>query len=124
MKTVGEMSKELTTPGGILKNLIEQAGAVIVEDLSRCNDPDMAFLRNNGYRSFAGISLIIVGESIGILGVATDFSNSFSQNNMELLTGIGREIAIAVRNAQLYEEETRVPGIDRQRRRYPDPSCR
>lgn len=104
MQTVSEMPKELKCCGGILRNVIEQAGAVIVEDLSKCDDMDILFLRSSGYRSFAGISLTIVGESIGILGVATDFNDCFSQNNMELLTGIGREIAIAVRNAQLYEE--------------------
>ena len=104
IKTAAEMPKEIKSPGGILNNIMQQAGAVIVEDLSRCDDPDLIFLRHHGYRSFAGISLTIVGESIGFLGVATDFTDCFSQNNMELLSGIGREIAIAVRNAQLYEE--------------------
>jgi K+-sensing histidine kinase KdpD len=104
MKTVSEMPKEITYSSGIIKNILEQASAIIIEDLAKCTDPDLAFLCSSGYRSFAGISLTIVGESIGILGVATDFNNSFGQNNMELLTGIGREIAIAVRNAQLYEE--------------------
>jgi two-component system sensor histidine kinase KdpD len=47
---------------------------------------------------------MILGESIGVLGVATDFNNCFSQTNVELLSGVGREIAIAVRNAQLYED--------------------
>ena len=47
---------------------------------------------------------MILGESIGVLGVATSFAHYFSPGNIELLTGIGREIAIAVRNAQLYEE--------------------
>ncbi len=104
MKTVSEMPKEIDGNNGIFKNITDQAGAVIIEDLSKYSDKDLGFLRPAGYRSFAGISLTIVGETIGILGVVTDFSNCFSQNNMELLTGIGREIAIAVRNAQLYEE--------------------
>ena len=47
---------------------------------------------------------MIVGKSIGVLGVATSFARYFSPANVELLTGIAREIAIAVRNAQLYEE--------------------
>jgi K+-sensing histidine kinase KdpD len=104
LNTVGAMPKEMKGYNGIFKNVTEQAGAVIIEDLSKYTDADLSFLRTGGYRSFAGISLTIVGESIGILGVVTDFNNCFSQNNMELLTGIGREIAIAVRNAQLYEE--------------------
>jgi two-component system, OmpR family, sensor histidine kinase KdpD len=43
--------------------------------------------------------------------VATDFAGCFSPNNIELLTGIGREIAIAVRNAQLYEEASSVKAL-------------
>jgi K+-sensing histidine kinase KdpD len=104
LSTVGAMPKEMKSYNGIFKNVTEQAGAVIIEDLAKYTDNDLSFLRTGGYRSFAGISLTIVGESIGILGVVTDFNNCFSPNNMELLTGIGREIAIAVRNAQLYEE--------------------
>lgn len=104
MKMTIDIPKEIMGDSGIFKNITEQAGAVIIEDLSRYTDSDLSFLHGGGFRSFAGISLTIVGESIGILGVVTDFSDCFGQNNMELLTGIGREIAIAVRNAQLYEE--------------------
>ncbi len=103
-QTVNEMPREMKGFNGIFKNVTEQAGAVIIEDLSKYTDADLSFLRSGRYRSFAGISLTIVGQSIGILGVVTDFANCFGTNNMELLTGIGREIAIAVRNAQLYEE--------------------
>ena len=46
----------------------------------------------------------MLGESIGVMGVATDFPHAFSDSTVELLTGAAREIAIAVRNAQLYEE--------------------
>jgi len=104
MKAVAEMPKEIKGSGGIFKEIQEQAGTIIIEDLPGNQHPDLHFLRDGGYRSFAGISLTILGESIGVLGVATDFDRGFNQNNMELLTGIGREIAIAVRNAQLYEE--------------------
>jgi two-component system sensor histidine kinase KdpD len=47
---------------------------------------------------------MILGGGIGVLGVTTSFAHYFSANNVELLTGIAREIAIAVRNAQLYDE--------------------
>jgi K+-sensing histidine kinase KdpD len=104
LKTVAAMPKEMKGYNGVFKSITQQAGAVIIEDFSKYTDDDLSFLRAGGYRSFAGISLTIVGESIGIMAVVSDFSNCFGQNNMELLTGIGREIAIAVRNAQLYEE--------------------
>jgi K+-sensing histidine kinase KdpD len=104
MKTVMDIPKELSGAGGIFGNTIEQSGPVIIEDLTKTNEPGLGFLRSGGYRSFAGVPLTILGESIGVLGVATDFNQSLNTTNIELLTGIGREIAIAVRNAQLYEE--------------------
>jgi K+-sensing histidine kinase KdpD len=104
IQMVGQMPKEIKGYNGIFNNITEQAGAVIIEDLSKYTENDLMFLHTGGFRSFAGISLTIVGECIGILGVVTDFNDCFSPNNLELLTGIGREIAIAVRNAQLYEE--------------------
>jgi K+-sensing histidine kinase KdpD len=98
------MPQELDTTSGIFSNLLEQSGPIIIKDLLKANEPELTFLKNVSYRSFAGVPLTILGENIGVLGIATDFTQSFSPNNLELLTGIGREIAIAVRNAQLYED--------------------
>ena len=104
IQTVKNMPKEVPSTTGIFSNLIEQSGPLIIEDLVKANQPELKFLKNVGYRSFAGVPLTILGENIGVLGIATDFNQIFSPNNIDLLTGIGREIAIAVRNAQLYEE--------------------
>ena len=103
-RIAGEMEKELDKGSGVIGRIFEQAEPVVIEDLSGYNEPDLAFLGSGGYRSFAGVPLTILGESIGVMGVATGFTQCFSPNNIELLSGIGREIAIAVRNAQLYEE--------------------
>jgi K+-sensing histidine kinase KdpD len=103
-RATANMPRELTAASGMFSNLVEQSGPIIISDLVKANEPELAFLKNVGYRSFAGVPLTILGENIGVLGIATDFTQSFSPNNLELLTGIGREIAIAVRNAQLYED--------------------
>jgi K+-sensing histidine kinase KdpD len=103
-QAVKYMPKEISSTTGLFSNLIEQSGPIIIEDLVKAKQLDLEFLINVGYRSFAGVPLSILGENIGFLGIVTDFSQIFSPNNIELLTGIGREIAIAVRNAQLYEE--------------------
>ncbi len=89
---------------GVIRRIFEQAMPVITEDLSTYQDADLGFLSHGGYRSFAGVPLAVLGESIGVLGVATSFAHYFSTINIDLLIGVGREIAIAVRNAQLYEE--------------------
>jgi two-component system sensor histidine kinase KdpD len=98
------MPEEINMYNAIIGRIFEQSGPVVIEDLTKYTEKDLGFLSNGGYRSFAGVPLTILGEIIGVMGVATDFSGCFSHNNIELLTGIGREIAIAVRNAQLYEE--------------------
>ncbi len=104
IRAAKDMPKELATSSGIFSNLIEQSGPIVIEDLVKAKEPDLGFLNKVGYRSFAGVPLTILGENIGVLGIATDFNQGFNPNNIELLSGIGREIAIAVRNAQLYED--------------------
>ena len=103
-QTATDMPQELATASGIFSNLLEQSGPIIVEDMKKAKEQDLKFLNDFGYRSFAGVPLTILGENIGVLGIATDFNQTFTPNNLDLLTGIGREIAIAVRNAQLYED--------------------
>jgi two-component system sensor histidine kinase KdpD len=103
-RAAANMLQELSTNSGVFSNLLEQSGPIIIKDLLKTNESELTFLKNVGYRSFAGVPLTILGENIGVLGIATDFTQSFSPNNLELLTGIGREIAISVRNAQLYED--------------------
>jgi K+-sensing histidine kinase KdpD len=89
---------------GVIGDIFSQGKEMIIEEITREAGDDLRFLKTGGYRSFAGVPLLILGESIGVLGVATSFAHYFSPVNSELLMGIGREIAIAVRNAQLYEE--------------------
>jgi sigma-B regulation protein RsbU (phosphoserine phosphatase) len=103
-RIIGDLPKEASKDSGTIGGIFSQGKPIVIEELAKDTGHDLDFLRNGGYRSFAGVPLMIVGESIGILGVATSFARYFSPTNNELLTGIGREIAIAVRNAQLYEE--------------------
>ena len=100
----GAMKKELDTKGGTIGRIFENTRPFVIEDMTKFIGRDLQFLVTGGCRSFAGVPLTILGESIGVMGVATNFAIRFGPNNIELLTGIGREIAIAVRNAQLYEE--------------------
>ncbi len=103
-KTVKAMEKEVDRDTSIIGRIFNQSRPVIIEELKDCTEPALTFLKKGDYRSFASVPLAILGESIGVMGVATSAADRFSPNNMELLTGIAREIAIAVRNAQLYED--------------------
>ncbi len=99
-----EMEKEVARGSGIIGRIFKQAKPVIMDKIIAHDEPSLAFLNSGGYQSFVGVPLAILGESIGVMGVATSSEHSFTTQNIDMLTGIGREIAIAVRNAQLYEE--------------------
>ncbi|OGO32408.1 MAG: hypothetical protein A2Z29_02355 [Chloroflexi bacterium RBG_16_56_11] len=103
-KLAQSMLKETAKDSGTIGRIFTQARPAVIEKLSRYTEPDLGFLCAGGYQSFAGVPLTTVpSENIGVMGVATSFTHCFSQGNVDLLTRIGREIAIAVRNAQLYE---------------------
>ena len=104
MRVAANLPPELSKDGGTIGSIFSLGKPIVVEELEKDAGHDLGFLKGGGYRSFGGVPLMILGESIGVLGVATSFAHYFSPGNIELLTGIGREIAIAVRNAQLYEE--------------------
>jgi K+-sensing histidine kinase KdpD len=98
------MLQEIGRNGSTINRIFKKGAPEIIEELEKHADSDLNFLVRGGYHSFAGIPLTILRESIGVLGLTTSFARYFSTNNIELFTGIAREIAIAVRNAQLYEE--------------------
>jgi K+-sensing histidine kinase KdpD len=103
-KTLEAMPKEIAYDSGTIGRIFQQGQYEVIDDLVKYSQSDLAFLSSGGFHSFAGVPLMLLGESIGVLGAATSFARYFSASNIELLNGIAREITIAVRNAQLYEE--------------------
>lgn len=103
-KQVAQMEKEIPRDGGIIGRIFKQAKPIIIDDFTNSTDKSLGPLKKKGCRSFGGIPLSILGESIGVMGVVASANDrKMTDNNIELLTGIGREITIAIRNAQLYE---------------------
>ena len=92
------------TAGGVTCDALNSAEPVVVTDIASSGRPGLACLLEGGYRSYAAIPLTIMGETIGIMGVAAPSERPFGAEDVKLLAGIGREISIAVRNAQLYQE--------------------
>ena len=88
---------------GITGAVVQQDKPIISTTADR-TEPVLSVLAKEEYLSFACIPLTIVGESIGTISIATKTEHHFTAREIKLLIAIGREIAIAVRNAQLYEE--------------------
>ena len=90
--------------GDIIGEVFHRAEPAIIEKIAVRGEPTLDCLARDGYASYAGIPLRIVGECIGVMGIAMRSQRKFTSREIKLLAAIGKEISIAVRNAQLYEE--------------------
>ncbi len=90
----------------IIGRVFQRVEPFVVGDLSSHDEPGTAALARAGFRSYAVVPLMILGECIGIMGVTTVSQRDFTSMEIDLLIAIGREIAISVQNARLYEEES------------------
>src|SRR5262249_33678316 len=66
-----------------------------------------AFNRANQYTSFMGVPVIYRGSTVGVLSVMTIARREFSRDEELLLAGMADQAAIALQNAQLFEERER-----------------
>ena len=101
---VAEQMKRIEINHGAISSIMERTELIIIRNMVDDGEPIFDPLAKGGYQSYVGIPLIMAGESIGVMGVATCFERHFTDREVELLTAIGREISIAVQNARLYEE--------------------
>lgn len=98
-----EKTKLIDTNGSIIGNVFRKAEPIIIDRTSAQTEPSLSFLEDDGYQSCAGVPLTVLGETIGVIVVASHAKGYFTSRQVGLLTAIGKEISIAVRNAQLYE---------------------
>lgn len=89
---------------GILGSIFQQDEPRVTSQISPLEWSDLIPLAQAGYRAYTGVPLTMAGEKVGVMGVITNVVSGFSARQTELLSAIGREISMAVRNAQLYEE--------------------
>ncbi|NJN43446.1 MAG: GAF domain-containing protein [Anaerolineae bacterium] len=63
--------------------------------------------RNFPIRSFLGVPLMIAGEPIGTLELGSLTTESFSENDLEVLSILSSQAAVALKNALVHREEER-----------------
>ncbi len=61
-------------------------------------------MRREGARAIVSVPLLARGKLFGMMDVVTYNHRDFTPQDVRLLTAIGSQVAIAVENAQLYEE--------------------
>jgi signal transduction histidine kinase len=68
------------------------------------------FLRKNGLVSYLRVPLMAKGEVLGVITFFTKEEHRFSNEEVDYLTALGGQAAIAIYNAQLYEDTTASKG--------------
>jgi signal transduction histidine kinase len=105
-KGVSMTSKRLRHGEGIAGWVIQNGKSVIVEDVEREPRFSRRFDRETGFttRSLICVPLTIRDRIIGALQVVNKRGgNSFTEEDAELLTALGQQIAVALDNARLYQ---------------------
>jgi len=108
MKTEGK-AYDIEARPSMVAQAARERRAVVVGDVK---EPGTAF-NPNPYlpdtRSAVTIPMMIQDELVGVLGLQSTTLNEFSsQEDVRILTSLAEQIAVAVRNARLYENQVRV----------------
>jgi signal transduction histidine kinase len=80
------------------------------EDMSEQIYPEEGKLADLGLRSRVATPLLIGPRAIGMLSIARDRPSSFTSNEVELASLLGRLVATAVQNIRAYESERATVG--------------
>ena len=65
---------------------------------------DQAFYRKHKLTSYIGVPLIVKDEALGVLGFYTKEEHEFTGEEVDFLSTLAGQAAIAIHNSQLYEE--------------------
>jgi len=88
----------------IMVQAFQSAQPTVLENMTADAKSNLLALAREGYQSHIVIPLEALGTKIGVMGCASRSKLYFTSKEVELFAAIGRDISIAVRNAQLYEE--------------------
>ena len=102
-EAAGRMALTDTACGGVL-----QVGeSVVVQNASPARRVAYGALQREALSSLVHVPLIAKGTPLGTLCMGARDAHQFTDEEISLLSAIGSQIAIAVENAQLYEELSR-----------------
>ena len=91
--------------GQLSNGMRENKAPIIIDNIqtdSQGRSP--SFFRKQGFVSYLGVPLIAKDEVLGILGFYTKKFHEFSSQEIDFLLTLAGQAAIAIHNAQLFEE--------------------
>jgi K+-sensing histidine kinase KdpD len=103
--------KYLDINKGVIGNAFKKSDTVIVNQISGNGDLLLNLLDKSGYKSFIAIPISTVNDIKAVMAIMTDKEHNFAPLEVNLLKAIGREIAVAIVNAQLLEEASKVKAL-------------
>jgi signal transduction histidine kinase len=113
MATAGRGANEVFPPGnagpieGSVLERVVDGHLVLRRDLEEREFPEDELLLGLGLRSELVSPLLLGARTIGMLSLARDRTDGFSEDEVELVTLLGRLVATAVQNIRAYEAERR-----------------
>lgn len=94
----------------LYEEMVETLAPAVVNDVASATDLlgiNQAMLLNLGIKSLMVVPLVVHNEFIGSIGIdATLQSHQFSAAEMDVMIAIAAQLAISIRNAQLFEQVT------------------
>jgi GAF domain-containing protein/CheY-like chemotaxis protein len=94
--------------GQVSGEFIRTKGPVIIRDLqTNTQRKTREFFRRHGFASYLGVPLIAKGNVVGILGFYTREVHEFTQQDIDFLTTLAGQAAIAIDSARLHEQTER-----------------
>jgi signal transduction histidine kinase len=113
MATAGRGANEVFPPGhsdpigGSLLERVLDGKIVVRRDLTERDSPSDEPLLTLGLRSELVTPLLLGARTIGMLSLSRDRPDAFSEDEIELVSLLGRLVATAVQNIRAYEAERR-----------------
>jgi signal transduction histidine kinase len=113
MATAGRGANEVFPPGntdpieGSLLERVLEGKMVVRRDLAERDSPADEQLLALGLRSELVTPLLLGARTIGMLSLSRDRPDAFSEDEVELVSLLGRLVATAVQNIRAYEAERR-----------------
>jgi signal transduction histidine kinase len=86
------------------KLLADKSPVVILNVQKDPQAPERSFFRKHGLVSYIGVPLVAKEKPIGVLALYTKQEHSFSDEEIEFLTTLASQAAVAIHNAQLHEQ--------------------